>query len=412
MTDSSRFIQISTLTAYPASLLNRDDSGLSKRISFGGRSRTRISSQCLKRHWRLAEGPWSLSAAAPDIATSVRSRSVFAELIERPLMPAQILTADEAKKASLIRAASEAIQSELYGSQGTEAAAKKKAGKAKDEPADVDSFLSAKRSELVVLGHPEIRFLSKAVAELAAQSADSDDVKKKTAAWFKEHRKEFEALKCGAGLDAAMFGRFVSGDPDARVDAAVHVAHAFTVHEEESETDYFTAVDDLDRNGAGHVNAAELTTGLFYSYVVVDVPLLVSNTTGISAADWQKADRTVAARLVKHLVHLITTVSPGAKLGSTAPYAYSSFVLAEAGSEQPRTLANAFYEPVPLRGDIQADAQARLRDYIAACDAMYGCENHRWTAALEGKIAIPGAVALSVPALADALEQTILTPER
>ena len=45
MTMLPRFIQISTLTTYPASLLNRDDSGLSKRIPFGGVSRTRVSSQ-------------------------------------------------------------------------------------------------------------------------------------------------------------------------------------------------------------------------------------------------------------------------------------------------------------------------------------------------------------------------------
>ena len=47
-----RFLQIHTLHSYPAALLNRDDSGLAKRMPFGGAVRTRISSQCLKRHWR------------------------------------------------------------------------------------------------------------------------------------------------------------------------------------------------------------------------------------------------------------------------------------------------------------------------------------------------------------------------
>ncbi|MCV5263720.1 type I-E CRISPR-associated protein Cas7/Cse4/CasC, partial [Escherichia coli] len=46
------FLQIHTLTAYPASLLNRDDAGLAKRIPFGNATRLRVSSQCLKRHWR------------------------------------------------------------------------------------------------------------------------------------------------------------------------------------------------------------------------------------------------------------------------------------------------------------------------------------------------------------------------
>ena len=48
-----RFIQIHTLHTYPAALLNRDDAGLAKRLPLGGTVRTRISSQCLKRHWRF-----------------------------------------------------------------------------------------------------------------------------------------------------------------------------------------------------------------------------------------------------------------------------------------------------------------------------------------------------------------------
>ena len=52
----ARFVQIHYLTAYPASLLNRDDAGMAKRLPYGGTSRVRVSSQCLKRHWRTAEG--------------------------------------------------------------------------------------------------------------------------------------------------------------------------------------------------------------------------------------------------------------------------------------------------------------------------------------------------------------------
>ena len=70
----------------------------------------------------------------------------------------------------------------------------------------------------------------------------------------------------------------VTGDVLARCDAAVHVAHAFTVHPGFFETDYFSAVDDLNpagETGSGHINTSELTSGLYYGFVVVDVPLLV-----------------------------------------------------------------------------------------------------------------------------------------
>src|SRR5687768_5470503 len=106
-----------------------------------------------------------------------------------------------------------------------------------------------------------------------------------------------------------MSGRFVSGDREARVDAAVHVAHAFTVHAQASEPDYFTAVDDLQAeeqgSGAGHLNTTELTSGVYYGYVVVDVPSLVANLEGCAAKRWLEADRTLATKAVEHLLHLI-----------------------------------------------------------------------------------------------------------
>ena len=70
-----RFLQIHSLTSFPGALLNRDDAGLAKRLSYGGVVRTRVSSQCLKRHWRTAADDWSLANTGADL--SVRSRSVF-----------------------------------------------------------------------------------------------------------------------------------------------------------------------------------------------------------------------------------------------------------------------------------------------------------------------------------------------
>lgn len=402
-----RFIQISTLTTYPASLLNRDDSGLSKRVPFGGSSRTRISSQCLKRHWRMADDLWSLKNVDPQIAISVRSRKIFPELVERPLIA-------EGLDAVKVAAASLALQSILYGEKGTEAISKSKKPKKKDEAQadlllDDDQVTGGDRSELIVLGHPEIQYITQVVRNTVLQSSDAVDADRNAKTWFKEHRKEFQALKCGAGLDAAMFGRFISGDTDARVSAAVHVAHAFTVHAEESETDYFSVADDLDPNhGSAHINATELTTGIFYGYVAIDVPLLVSNIEGCAQSDWQEADRSVAGRLVKHLLHLIATVTPGAKLGSTAPYARPWLILTEAGDAQPRTLADAFYSPVPLnKGDARMKALSQLAQYITRSDEMYGQNGSRWVASMYDQ-QIPSAEVLSLDAMGDALEKIVV----
>src|SRR5690606_29498868 len=133
-----------------------------------------------------------------------------------------------------------------------------------------------------VLGRPEVDYLRGLVAEIAGEAADAKAVEAAAKDRFKdkELKKNLEALRLHAGLDAALFGRMVTGDVLARCDAAIHVAHTFTVHAGDFETDYFSAVDDLlevNETGSGHINTAELTTGLFYGYVVDDVPLLVSN---------------------------------------------------------------------------------------------------------------------------------------
>lgn len=407
-----RFIQISTLTSYPAALLNRDDSGLAKRIRFGGAVRTRVSSQCLKRHWRMAEDRFALSEVDPSLTMSIRSRETF----NRAILP---LVVSKGVEESLAVAVLQGLGKQLYEGKEKDAESAKKADAKKEDKHPLA------RKEVVVLGRAEVEYLAGQAMEIAKELGDGVPVAPKDRdkvikdCLDKRYKKtslgeNLKALVAGAGLDAAMFGRFVSGDPEARVDSAVHVAHALTVHAEAAETDYFTAVDDLltaSEGGSGHLGAVELTSGLYYIYVVVDVPQLVSNLTGKDASDWLAADRSLAARTVKHLIHLMATVSPGAKLGATAPYDHAALVLAEAGERQPRTLANAFMNPVPLNGDVFAATVRALSGYLEGMDGMYGREEARWLACrlpVDGLGGFTGVEHRTLPQLADAVEAAIL----
>ena len=384
-----KFIQIHTLHSYPGTLLNRDDAGLAKRLPFGGVERLRVSSQCLKRHWRMAEDDMALGSIDPSIGVSTRSRRTWKVLIQEPLI-------GEGLPKEAVDAVLAGMQVELYG----------ESKKAKAAKAGKDAEIDLERDELVVLGRPEIDYLTKEARRIVGL-AGSDA--KAIATELKSLRKNFHALKAGAGIDAAMFGRFVSGDRDARVDAAVHVAHAFTVHEQASEPDYFTAVDDLQAeeqgSGAGHLNTADLTSGVYYGYVAIDVPLLVSNLEGVTRKNWQTADRALAARTVEALLHLIAKVTPGAKKGSTAPYDYASLVLVEAGSEQPRTLANAFIKPVKAQ-PLDGAAAAALARHVAEIDGMYGNEARRWLATRH-EVEVAGAEKATFPALTRAVAASI-----
>ncbi len=373
---AARFLQIHTLTSYPASLLNRDDVGFAKRITFGGAERTRISSQCLKRHWRTADDENALDRIRDGdggVTMAIRSRRTFEKHLYEPLVAGGV-GAEVA--AALTRKVLETILPEGKRRR----AGREEAKEGEGEAADLHT------EQVTVLGHPEMDYLLGLARQAAAGAADAKTAVKAFEAIDKgELKKNLQALVRGAGLDAALFGRMTTGDILSRCDAAIHVAHAFTVHEGQPETDYFSAMDDLqgrEETGSGHINTAELTTGLYYGYVVVDLPLLVSNLETCDRRRWLEADHTLAAEVVRRLIHLIATVSPGAKLGATAPYAHAALVLAESGSRQPRTLANAFLDAVPGRGNLFHTACDQLAAHLAAYDEMYGRETDRRLAAL------------------------------
>ena len=361
---TANFLQIHTLTGYSAALLNRDDIGRAKRLPFGGCDRIRVSSQCLKRHWREQAGEWSLAELGSGKA--VRSRRIFSDVIAQRLR-------DRELSAARILGVLKPIRAAVLG----ESQRARAAGSGAPETADdAEPFAALHTEQVIVFGEPEIAFLTDLAAELATD--DPKDAKKAVEAYFKDRdsKNNLKALVRGAGLDAALFGRMVTSDLMARCDAAVHVAHSFTVHAEEAEPDYFSALDDLNTEegelGSGHINTTELTSGLFYAYAVIDLRQLTKNLSN---------DRDLAASALRRLIHLIATVSPGAKLGATAPYACAELVLAEAGERQPRTLANAFMDPVTPK-DAKAKAAAALGGYLARFDAMYGEHEDRKVATM------------------------------
>ena len=374
-----RFLQIHTLHSYPAALLNRDDSGLAKRMPFGGSVRTRISSQCLKRHWRTAQDEFAIHSIAGS-TEAIRSRNIVERRVIAPIRGADGIS-DE-----VLAAVGNAFNVGVYGTSGA----------------------TERGRQPLLLGVPEVEHLHQRAAAICSEHPnDAKAAGDAAAALFNARRGEgnnFRALmdsaRLPAGLEGALFGRMVTSDPGANIEAAIHVAHAFTVHREESESDYFSVVDDLQGSdedaGAAHIGDMELTAGLFYGYLVVDVPGLVSNLEGCNSGDWLNADRGLAAKVVEHLTHLIATVSPGAKLGSTAPYACADLMLIEAGSRQPRSLANAYR--TPSRPQL-AEAISALSGYLGKLDNAYGFKETRRVMSVED-CDIPGTERLNLDDLA------------
>lgn len=393
MTTLPRFIQIHTLHNYPAALLNRDDAGLAKRLPYGNAIRTRISSQCLKRHWRVADDVFSLSSLGVPMA--IRSRELPRQM--RDMMIAQGMSE------ALAQAAIEGMRN---------GGLLDKAGK---NPVGDDALSTG---QAVLLGTAERDYLIVKCVALGRVHTEVKALKEAVAAWLKEkdEKKNIEAMKLGSGLESALFGRMVTSDVLTSRDAAVYVAHAFTVHEAQVENDYFTVVDDLLREsgeqGSAGIFDTELASGLYYGYVVVDVPQLVANLEGVKIEDCFKVgpdQRELAAKVVHHLLHLIATVSPGAKRGSTAPFEWAKLMLVEAGDWQPRSLAGAFQNALNTDGEkIRERAVEQLADELQCLDAAYGAPSARRFLSVDD-CQVPGAERLPLASLTQWVQDRIVS---
>jgi CRISPR system Cascade subunit CasC len=175
-------------------------------------------------------------------------------------------------------------------------------------------------------------------------------------------------LHTDTAVDIAMFGRMLADEPAFNREAAVQVAHAMTTHGVDVEDDYYVAVDDL-KTAAKHAEAGtsfigvqEYGAGLFYLYACIDVDGLSRNLGG---------NVELARDGITSLIEAAATVSPSGKQNSYGSRARASYLLAERGTQQPRTLAAAFLKPVSGT-DILAESVQRLDGFRASLDSAYG----------------------------------------
>lgn len=305
-----RFLQLHVLTSYPPSNVNRDDLGRPKTAVMGGANRLRISSQSLKRAWRTSEV--FKEGLGDHIGTRTKQMGVR---IYNNLCAAGVQESDAREWAKAIANEFGALK-------------KGKAAKGDDEEAVSDM----PELEIEQLAHfsPE---------EIAAIDALARDMAQRNSGPEKE---ELQLLrKKHTAADIALFGRMLADVPRFNTEAAAQVAHAITVHKVAVENDYFTAVDDLNTGevdrGAAHIGETEFGAGLYYLYVCLDRALLRENLSD---------DEALTQQTIAGLVKAIAQVAPSGKQNSFGSRAYASYILAETGDQQPRSLSVAFLKPV------------------------------------------------------------------
>ncbi|MCG3173124.1 MAG: CRISPR system Cascade subunit CasC [Myxococcota bacterium] len=330
-------IEIHMIQNHGPANLNRDDLGAPKTCIFGGFTRARISSQCLKRSIRRSPE----FSAALEKDGGVRTRRLI-ELIAKE-------AADEGNPPKEQHC--KAIR-KVFEEGGV--------GLKKDENT-FDALFFLPQSAIQKMG-AAVRDgngnLGKKFAEIIGEFVKTPDIALCGRMTEFDAKEPFKVLK----------GKFT-------VEAALSAAHAISTHAVVNEVDYFTAADDVPGQdaGAAHVNEAMFNSACFYKHFVIDFEQLKTNLGG---------DEELAKTTIRCFLEAAVKANPSGKQHSHAAFNPPDGVLVEIKTRQatPISYANAFADPVPeksTRGLI-GESIARLGQYAHELIEGYGVEAERF----------------------------------
>ncbi|MBI5316265.1 MAG: type I-E CRISPR-associated protein Cas7/Cse4/CasC [Nitrospirae bacterium] len=341
------FLQLHLLTSYPPACLNRDDLNRPKTAVMGGVPRLRVSSQSLKRAWRISDTfhekvSDQMGIRSKELGRRMRDALLngvaLADLLKPGTLQAEPdgkVSDENATKWAWMIAGEFVDKKTKDGEEETEGEEPEGKSKKKVKKPNV-SKETLKSEQIVFYSQKEIEVLGTLIQSLRESGRPP------TA----EQLRVLKVKEANGSADLALFGRMLASSPDFNVDAACQVAHAITVHRAAVEDDFFTAVDDLNTRevdaGSAHMGEQGFGAGLFYSYVCIDCDLLKENLGG---------DAELTGKTIKALVEAAATVAPTGKQNSFANRAWAPYVLAEKGSRQPRGLSLAFMKPVNEYGE-------------------------------------------------------------
>lgn len=320
-------IEIHMLKNYPATNLNRDDTGAPKNCIFGGIQRSRISSQCLKRSWRTSQ--LFQKEMAGHLGTRTRK------------MPQ--LVVERLKEKGVSEDYLPIVQKRLTGFAN-------KTGK------ETDTGIT---SQVVIYAPEDIDAVADAVKSVIDECGSVKAFEKKKATDLEALVKD--ATKRPVSLDIALWGRMVTSTAFADVEASMQVAHAFSTNKVIMESDFFTAVDDMidgnEESGAAIMDDVDYNSSCYYIYASLDTEKLKENLRNADTPD------VLVKAAVPSLIRAMAFTNPSGKQNTFAGHSLPSAVLIECKTEPiPVSYANAFVSPAIARRDIDlvTDSIAKL----------------------------------------------------
>ncbi|TQF05594.1 type I-E CRISPR-associated protein Cas7/Cse4/CasC [Kitasatospora acidiphila] len=318
------FVDVHILQTVPPANLNRDDNGNPKEAYFGGKRRSRVSSQAWKRATRMH---FAERCGPQDLAT--RTKRIAGQLAKR-LQARSGIAAQDAER----------IAGAVLKPMGITAG--KKAGDT---------------AYLLFFGRRQLENIVDLVADDAVDLAALDDEALDKAVSGLPVR---EQLQHGHPADVALFGRMVADIPGLNVDAATQVAHAISTHATELEFDYYTAVDDentADETGAGMIGTIGFNSATLYRYATVGVHQLQENL----------GEDKAALEAVDLFVDSFSRSMPTGYANSFAHRTRPSLVAVVVRADQPVNLVSAYERPVPVGDGVVCTSALRLAgEYLTA----------------------------------------------
>jgi CRISPR system Cascade subunit CasC len=341
-----RLIELHILQSFPVSCLNRDDVGAPKTATFGGVTRARISSQCLKR---------AIREFAQENLPAARFGGQRTKLIVEPLKKA-LLAEDVGEKAATQFALE--IADLLSGLDEKTVDKKKGAPKEGQVP---------RVGTLIFLSAAEIAALAKSVAKLI-----KDDPKKKIDA--KKLVAACRQTPLSDAADIAIFGRMVAKGPDLTLEGAGMFGHALSTHKADNEIDFFSAVDDAklkeEDAGAGMIGTVEFTSAVHYRYAALNLGMLAdADHLGALTSDDR---REVVDAFIRATLLAVPAARRNAMNANTLP-CYALGLVKDKG--HPLQLVNAFESAVTpeRKGDGLASASiAKLKAHHEQLKTTWG----------------------------------------
>jgi CRISPR system Cascade subunit CasC len=357
-----KLIELHILQSFPVSCLNRDDVGAPKTATFGGVTRARISSQCMKRAIRQAA-----AELQPELFAGKRSR-LFTKKITELLIKKHRINEQSANQFAICAA-------HYLG---------------KLDPKD-----NAKVKTLMFLSPEEFERLAGLLAELSTQDRntlctavgrispeelekeeETEETEPEEGAAKEESKKakdkektltakQFAALVSkvlkspirkafGKGFvkdaaDIAVFGRMVASDHSLTLDGAGMFNHALSTHKADNDIDFFSAVDDLqpeEEAGAGMTGTLEFTSATSYRYAALNLDLLWSGSKE-RPGHLELLSPEERKTVVDTFLRAVILAMPGARKNSMNAHTLPGYVLGLVKDKgQPLQLVNAFEKPV------------------------------------------------------------------